>query len=76
MRRLQVILWTGALRKRGELDSLPELVDFAAKLERAVKDTIESGKMTGDLAGICTLDKVEVLDSKEFIEAIRYRLNQ
>ena len=69
-----IFAWTGALRKRGELDSLPELIDFATKLERAVKDTIESGKMTGDLAGICTLDKVEVLDSREFIEAVRDRL--
>lgn len=71
-----IFAWTGALRKRGELDSLPELIDFATKLEKAVKDTIESGKMTGDLAGICTLDNVEVLDSKEFIEAVRDRLNQ
>lgn len=71
-----IFAWTGALRKRGELDSLHELVDFAARLEKAVKSTIESGKMTGDLAGICTLDNVEVLDSKEFIEAIRDRLNQ
>ena len=69
-----IFAWTGALRKRGELDSLPELIDFATKLERAVKDTIESGKMTGDLAGICTLDEVEVLDSKGFIEAVRDRL--
>ena len=71
-----IFAWSGALRKRGELDSLPELIDFATKLEKAVKDTIESGKMTGDLAGICTLDKVEVLESKEFIEAVRDRLNQ
>ena len=69
-----IFAWTGALRKRGELDSLPELIDFATKLEKAVKDTIESGKMTGDLAGICTLDEVEVLDSKGFIEAVRDRL--
>ena len=50
-----IFAWTGALRKRGELDQLPELVDFANRLEKATIDTIESGKMTGDLALITSL---------------------
>ncbi|MBP5278958.1 MAG: NADP-dependent isocitrate dehydrogenase, partial [Erysipelotrichaceae bacterium] len=51
-----IYAWTGALRKRGELDSIKELCDFADKLEKAVIDTIESGVMTGDLASISTLE--------------------
>ena len=69
-----IFAWTGALAKRGELDDLPELVDFAKRLEAATIATIESGKMTGDLARITTLDDVEVLDSLGFIQAIRSQL--
>ena len=69
-----IFAWTGALRKRGELDSLPELVDFADKLERATIETIESGKMTKDLALITKLEKVETLNSLDFIKAIRSTL--
>ena len=66
-----IFAWSGALRKRGELDNNKALVDFANKLEKAAIDTIESGKMTGDLAQISTLKNVDILDSEEFILEIR-----
>lgn len=69
-----IFAWTGALRKRGELDNLPELQSFADKLEKATLGTIESGKMTKDLALITTLDDVTVLNSEDFIKAIRENL--
>lgn len=66
-----IFAWTGALRKRGELDNLPELCSFADKLEQACLSTIESGKMTKDLALITTLEHPTVLNSEGFIKAIR-----
>ena len=66
-----IFAWTGALRKRGELDNLPELSAFADKLEQACVKTIESGKMTKDLALINTLENVTVLNSEGIIKAIR-----
>lgn len=69
-----IFAWTGALRKRGQLDGIPELVDFADRLEKATIDTIESGKMTGDLARITSLDHPTTLNSREFILAIRSEL--
>ena len=71
-----IFAWTGGLRKRGELDEIPELVRFADLLEEATLETIESGKMTGDLALITTLDQVEKLDTEGFILAIRDRLEE
>ena len=71
-----IFAWSGALRKRGELDQIPELMTFADKLEKATLDTIESGKMTKDLALITTLEHPTVLNSKEFILAIRETLTQ
>lgn len=70
-----IFAWTGALRKRGELDQLPELVDFANRLEKATIDTIESGKMTGDLALITSLPNPKILNSEEFILAIKETLD-
>ena len=70
-----IFAWTGALRKRGELDQLPELVDFANRLEKATIDTIESGKMTGDLALITSLPNPKKLNSEEFILAIKETLD-
>ncbi|MCR4755499.1 MAG: NADP-dependent isocitrate dehydrogenase [Lachnospiraceae bacterium] len=67
--------WTGALRKRGELDGLTDLVTFADKLEKATLATIESGKMTKDLALITSLKDVTVLNSANFIKAIRATLD-
>lgn len=69
-----IFAWTGALAKRGELDKTPELVDFARKLEKATLSTIESGKMTGDLARISTSSEKTILDSWEFIDAIASQL--
>ena len=66
-----IFAWTGALRKRGELDKLPELCAFADKLEKATLDTIESGRMTKDLALITELTDVTVLNSQDFIKEIR-----
>lgn len=69
-----IFAWTGALRKRGELDGNEELMAFADKLEKATLDTIESGTMTKDLALITTLENVNAVNSEEFIKAIAERL--
>ncbi|MDD6660282.1 MAG: NADP-dependent isocitrate dehydrogenase [Lachnospiraceae bacterium] len=66
-----IFAWTGALRKRGELDGLSELQDYAERMEKAVIATIESGKMTKDLALITSLENVTVLNSEDFIKAVR-----
>lgn len=66
--------WTGALRKRGELDGIDALVDFADKLEKASIQTIEEGVMTGDLAAMSTLDHITKVGTEEFLLAIRDRL--
>lgn len=69
--------WTGALRKRGELDNLPELSAFADKLEKATLQTIEEdGIMTGDLAAMSTLPNAKKVDTEGFLLAIRDRLEQ
>ncbi len=69
-----IFAWTGALKKRGELDELPELVDFAERLEKATIDTIESGVMTKDLCIISTLENKTQVNTLEFLEAIASRL--
>ena len=66
-----IFAWTGALRKRGELDGNEALAAFADKLEKATLQTIEGGSMTKDLALITTLENVRVLNSQDFIAAIR-----
>ena len=71
-----IFAWSGALRKRGEMDNLPELMTFGDQLEQAAIETIESGKMTGDLALITSLENVTKLNSEDFIRAIRERLEQ
>ena len=65
-----IFAWTGALRKRGELDENKGLMEFADKLEKATLDTIESGKMTKDLALITTIENPTVLNSEGFIKEI------
>lgn len=70
-----IFAWTGALRKRGELDGNEELRAFADKLEEAVVSTIEDGKMTKDLAVITSLKHPKVLSSLEFIKAVRETLD-
>ena len=69
-----IFAWTGALRKRGELDDRHELEELADKLEKACVKTIEDGKMTKDLALITTLEHPTVLNSEDFIKAIRTTL--
>ncbi len=71
-----IFAWSGALRKRGELDQLPELVAFADKLEKATLDTIESGVMTKDLYLLSTLPEKTAVNSMEFLDAIAERLAQ
>ncbi len=69
-----IFAWTGALRKRGEMDNLPDLMKFADMLDEATLETIESGKMTGDLALITSLKNVKKLNTEDFILAVRDRL--
>ncbi len=69
-----IFAWSGALRKRGELDQIPELMQFADCLEKASVKTIESGRMTKDLALITELTDVKVLNSAAFIQEIRKEL--
>ena len=71
-----IFAWSGAIRKRGELDGLKEVVDFAEKLEKAVLDTVENGIMTKDLADITTLNNVKSVNTEEFIKAVRERLEK
>ena len=66
--------WTGALRKRGELDGISELCDFADKLEQATIKTIEDGVMTGDLYLLSTLENKKKVNTEEFLVAINERL--
>ena len=68
-----IFAWTGALRKRGEMDELPELMAFADKLEKATLDTIESGVMTKDLALLWDGEATAV-NSQAFLEAIAKRI--
>ena len=69
-----IFAWSGALRKRGELDGNQELMTFADQLEKATIATIEQGTMTKDLALITTLENVQVVNSEGFIKAIRHTL--
>ncbi len=69
-----IFAWSGALRKRGELDGLPELCSFADRLEQATVSTIEGGTMTGDLARITSLENPVTVSSKGFILAVREKL--
>lgn len=68
--------WTGALRKRGELDGLCELVKFADNLEKAAIQTIEEGVMTGDLAALSTLPNKQTVDTEAFLVAVNERLQR
>ena len=71
-----IFAWSGALRKRGELDENQKLMEFADKLEKACVATIESGKMTKDLALITSIPNPTVLNSEEFIKAIALELEK
>ena len=67
--------WTGALRKRGEIDNLPDLISFADKLEKATTKTIEDGIMTGDLAALSTIPNKKVVNTETFLLEINKHLN-
>ena len=70
-----VFAWTGCLKKRGELDQTPDVVDFAVKLEEAAVDTIESGTMTGDLVKISTQgERAKAVLMEDFFDAVKARL--
>jgi isocitrate dehydrogenase len=69
-----IYAWTGALARRGELDSTPEVVRFARTLEASVVETIEGGTMTGDLTRVCDPPVSERATSEGFIDAVRERL--
>ena len=69
-----IFAWTGALRKRGELDGNEDLVSFANRLEKASLQTIEDGVMTKDLAMLTDLKEVKTVNTYEFIKEIRNRL--
>lgn len=71
-----IFAWSGALRKRGELDKNSALIEFANRLERATLKTMEEGKMTKDLALITSLKEVHVQNSQDFIKAIRQTMDQ
>ena len=69
-----IFAWTGALRRRGELDGNEALVRFSAGLEKACLDTIEAGAMTKDLAALCGDPDVRPLNTSDFLQEIRSRL--
>ena len=69
-----IFAWSGALRKRGELDNLPELMEFADRLEKATIRTIEEGVMTGDLAALSTIENKKTVDTETFLREVAARL--
>ena len=69
-----IFAWSGAFRKRGELDGLEDLVDYADNLEIASKSTIEDGVMTGDLAALSELENKRIVNTQEFLFEVRKRL--
>ncbi len=69
-----IFAWTGALRKRGELDNLSDLCDFADKMEKATIQTIEDGVMTGDLYALSTLENKQKVNTEEFLRQVNERL--
>ena len=69
-----IFAWSGALKKRGELDEIPELTNFGVKLEEAVIELVESGVMTKDLAMMSTLQDIKILKMNPFLDAIREKL--
>ncbi|MBQ4136558.1 MAG: NADP-dependent isocitrate dehydrogenase [Clostridia bacterium] len=71
-----IFAWSGALRKRGELDNIPELVNYADMLEKATIDTIEEGIMTGDLMAMSTLESKRKVNTEEFLVEIGKRLDK
>ncbi|MHB1453607.1 MAG: NADP-dependent isocitrate dehydrogenase [Saccharofermentanales bacterium] len=68
--------WSGALRKRGEMDGTPDLIRFADIMELCSLDTIESGEITGDLKSMCDLDQITVLTTEDFLKAVAKRIKK
>jgi isocitrate dehydrogenase len=68
--------WSGALRKRGELDGISDLSRFADVMEQSSLDTIEAGEITGDLKSMCDLDQPTVLTTEEFLKAVAMRISR
>lgn len=68
--------WTGAFRKRGEMDNLPELIHYADALEKATVRTIEEGVMTGDLAALSSIENKKKVDTETFLKEIEKRLRE
>ena len=71
-----IFAWSGALRKRGELDNIPELVNYADMLEKATIDTIEEGVMTGDLMAMSTLESKRKVNTEQFLVEVGKRLDK
>ncbi len=71
-----IFAWSGAFRKRGEMDNLPELIKYADMLEKATIDTIESGVMTGDLYLLSTLENKKKVNSEDFLKAVAQKLDE
>ncbi len=71
-----IFAWSGAFRKRGELDNIPELMNYADKLEEATIQTIKDGIMSGDLAALCTIPNKKVVGTEEFLAAIGEHLDK
>ena len=71
-----IFAWTGALRKRGELDNTPAVIDYGIKLEKAIISTIESGKMTRDLIPLSNSNNKQELDTIQFMDVVQKQLNQ
>ncbi len=71
-----IFAWTGALKKRGELDDIPELSEFAEKLEKACVETIENGIMTKGLAALSTIENKTIVDGEAFTKKIAENLEK
>ena len=71
-----IFAWSGALKKRGELDNLPQLVDYAEKLEKACIDTLDAGIMTKDLIALSENKNTKEVYTDEFIAEIKARLEK
>lgn len=70
-----VFAWTGALRKRGELDDIYDLIKYSDAVDKAILQTISDGIMTGDLASISTLSKIQTVDTETFLMEVEKRVN-
>lgn len=70
-----IFAWTGAIAKRGQLDGIEELVNFAKILEQSSKETIEEGIMTGDLAALCSSENIKIVNAEEFLDNVKKKID-